>query len=143
MHEINELLREIRDLVRVTGATTGQVIVGAAQSPEERVSAIAAAALLNDGIGLLREAFSSLDIPRLPYDVLADKDDDELATYASRASVGGAIALRDQIGGISLEEAQSAILILARQRINLALTAFEACNRLAPAADEPSVTASA
>jgi hypothetical protein len=137
MSEITKLLLEIRDLSRAIISPTSLDIMNRAETEEERVSAIAALALLADGIRLLREAFCSLDIPRLPFDYLPEKEDEEIATYSSFNGGVSATALRDQIGEITLEEAQSALLLAAWQRVELARAAFEACNKLVTVHEEP------
>jgi|SRR5277367_2556203 len=130
MRDLIDLLLEIRDLAIATISSSTVDIMAGAESESERVSAVAAVALLADGQRILRETFGSLDIPNLSFDSLPEKGDDDIAAYDSAKGGASAIALRDQIGGITLEEAYSALLLAAWQRVELARAAFEACNRL-------------
>jgi hypothetical protein len=131
MSETFELLLMIHDLARSIASPPVSKLIARASSGDERISAIAAIVVLEDGVRLLQDAFSSFDIP-LSFEDFSKMDDHGVLACAS--GTGAVIKLKDKISGITLEEAQAGLLLAAWQRVELARWALEASNRLAPAA---------
>src|SRR5271156_3987800 len=63
MSETFELLLMIHDLARSIASPPVSKLIARASSGDERISAIAAIVVLEDGVRLLQDAFSSFDIP--------------------------------------------------------------------------------